>query len=153
MYRLIGDTHTVAGLPFAAQVFLRSLDGVRNRLATDAGLTGPELALLSRVAEELQITEQTVAEFMDISAGTAAADIDSLRQAGLLQRVEQPGEPEGPILELTASGHALMGEIYRDFQGAINDAAASLDDDRKFALDSAMLKMARKLNDSVPAEL
>ena len=143
MYRLIGDNHALDGLPYSAQVFLRALDGVRERLAISSGVPNTELRALSRVAEESGIDVTVLVKDLDLSIEAATGVVDALVDRGLLS--ELPGE--GRALELTAAGHTVIERVYLDFQGSINSAAESLDDDRRFDFNSALLKMARKLDE------
>jgi len=145
MYRLIGDNHALDGLPYSAQVFLRALDGVRERLAVTVGVPNVELRALSRVAEESRIDATVLVRELDLSVDAATGVVNALVDRGLL--VELPADGEGPALELTPAGHALMERVYLDFQGSINTAADSLDEDRRFDFNSALLKMARKLDE------
>jgi DNA-binding MarR family transcriptional regulator len=138
MYRLIGDNHSLGGLPFSAQVFVRSLDRVRGRLARDADVTRVELQALGRIAEESDINTSSLAQHLDATLATTESVVHGLVERGLVT----------PLLTLTPAGHTLMDKVYRDFQGSILDAAESLDDERRYAFESAMLKMARKLDDA-----
>lgn len=138
MYRLIGNNHSLGGLPFSAQVFVRSLDRVRGRLADDAGVTRLELQALGRIAEESDIDTAGLAQHLDATTATAEAVVHGLAEHGLVT----------PLLELTPAGHALMEKVYLDFQGSILEAAESLDEERRYAFESALLKMARKLDDA-----
>ncbi|WP_213816767.1 MarR family winged helix-turn-helix transcriptional regulator [Glaciihabitans sp. dw_435] len=153
MYRLIGANHALGGLPFSAQVFLRSLDGIRSRLAREAGVSGTELRALSRIAEESHITPAALAEHLDLPQTAADVVTNELSGRGLLLTTADPAD--GPSFELTPTGHSLMEKVYLDFQGSITAAADSLDDERRSVFDSALLKMARKLDaaagDALPA--
>ena len=155
MYRLIGDNHTLGGLPFSAQVFLRSLEGVRRNLARDAGLSGVELRALARVAEDTGITTSALTEHLEMSEAATGSVVEALVKKGLLNKPASNSRLDDAEFRLTESGHAAMERVYLEFQDAITKAADSLDDERRFAFDSALLKMARKLDAaaSTPREL
>ena len=146
MYRLLGDNHVLDGLPFSAQVFLRALDGVRNRLADEAGVTGNELRALSRVAESSGLESDALADFLEITPAAAHALIERLVSRGLASSTLADREPPVVTVALTPAGHELIGTTYENFQSIINGAAESLDTDRRIAFESGMLKMARKLD-------
>lgn len=148
MYRLIGDNHVLDGLPYSAQVFLRALDSVRRDLARDAGLTGGELSALGRIAEESEIALPNLAEYLEL-AETAAGDVVAALAARDLVAATTTGAVT--TLDLTPAGHVLMEKVYLDFQASINEAASSLDDERLYAFDSSLLKMARKLDAAATA--
>jgi len=143
MYRLLGDNHMLDGLPFSAQVFLRALDGVRNRLASEAGVSVRELEALARVAESAGLRSAALVDYLELSRGAVDSVVDELVRRDLLSNA--PDSEGAGILNLTPTGHSLMGAIYDAFQQTINAAAESLDPDRRQGFESGMLKMARKL--------
>jgi len=143
MYRLLGDNHMLDGLPFSAQVFLRALDGVRNRLASEAGVSVRELEALARVAESAGLRSAALVDYLELSRGAVDSVVDELVRRDLLSNA--PDSEGASILNLTPTGHSLMGAIYDAFQQTINAAAESLDPDRRQGFESGMLKMARKL--------
>jgi MarR family 2-MHQ and catechol resistance regulon transcriptional repressor len=146
MHRLIGDNHSLTGLSFSAQVFLRALDGIRRSLAADVGVTSTELGALGRIAEESRISHTSLVKYLDLSEDAVTDVVDSLAQRHLVVRTADEGDATVTLLELTTSGHRVMEKVYSDFQSSIDSAADSLDEERRYALDSAMLKMARKLD-------
>ena len=151
MYRLIGDNHALSGLSFSAQVFLRALESIRGNLARDAGVTGLELQVLGRIAEESGISEATVARYLEVTDGAAEMLADGLSNRGLLVRSTAPASGDDTTLTLTPEGHTLMQSVYLDFQESIETAADSLGENRQVALNSALLKMARKLDGAARA--
>lgn len=151
MYRLIGDNHTLGGLPFSAQVFLRSLEGVRRNLAHEAGLSGVELRALARVAEDNEITIGALTEHLEMSEAASYSVVETLVEKGLLNNLAEVSRPDGAEFRLTETGHAAMERVYLDFQDAFVTAADSLDEERRFAFESALLKMARKLDSAASA--
>ena len=150
MYRLLGENHLLGDLPFSAQVFLRALDGVRNRLAAESNLTNTELRALSRVAESSGLDCSTLGSFLEHDLNATTDIVYTLLNKGLMtaSSVELEGSTS---LRLSAEGHALIATTYEEFQRAINEAAESLDADRLAGFQSGMLKMARKL-EAQPAQ-
>ena len=142
MYRLIGDTHTLDGLPHAAQEFLRAFDSLRRQLAIDAGVSGTELRALSRVAEETSLTPKGLADFLELSTPAVTAITNTLVDRGLLQRAAHPTDRRSLLLELTTEGHTVMETMYKNFQGAITGASAGLDAPQLALVDEALLHLA-----------
>ncbi len=142
MYRMLGDNHQLDGLPFSAQVFLRALDTVRSRLADKMGVSGLEARAISRVGQESGLSLSTLGDFLEVSPVITKTVVDILvsRDYIIVSGVDSQN------LELTPSGHELVARMYQDFQKSINDAADSLDQERRWGLESGMLKMARKLD-------
>jgi DNA-binding MarR family transcriptional regulator len=145
MYRLLGENESLEGLPFAAQVFLRALDGIRTRLAADAGVLGIELRALSHLAEQTGITSASLGGFLELSPAAAGPIFEALASRGLVTATGDADTPHS-VLELTSAGHDLVAKTSVDFQRSVNDAASALDEDRRWGLESGMLKMARKLD-------
>lgn len=152
MYRLLGDNHTLGGLPFSAQVFLRALDGVRNRLAVDAGISGLELRALTFIAEQSGLTAEALGEFLELANGATSTTIDGLVSHELVTIVGESTSP-GATLELTPAGHEVVAAILVGFQQSVIDAASTLDEERRTGLESGMLKMARKLEQQSPGAI
>jgi hypothetical protein len=146
MYRLLGDNHSLGGLPFAAQVFLRALDSVRFRLADDAGVTATGLDALARVAEFSGISSAALGNLLELEPKQLEALVDGLVVQQLVVPVVIGSNPEATTFVLTPGGHTLMAKTYERFQIAIDDAAGSLDPERRTSFESGMLKMARKLD-------
>ena len=148
MYRLIGDTHTLDGLPHAVQEFLRAFDVVRRRLAIEAGVNGTELRALSRIAETTSMTPKALSEFLELSTPAVTALTNQLVSRGLLVRVAHPHDRRSLLLELTAEGHTIMETMYLQFQKSIVDATQVLDAAQIAALDSTLLAVATQLGES-----
>ena len=145
MYRLLGDNHALDGLAFSAQVFLRALDGVRTRLAAEAGLTDHELGALARVAESSGLDLAALVEVVELEPTAVMAIVDELESRGLVA-VTAADDDAAASLTLTQAGHDLIGATYESFQRSINEAADSLDAERRLGFESGMLRMARKLD-------
>lgn len=146
VYRLIGDTHTLDGLPRAAQEFLRSLDSVRKTLAADAGVSGTELRALSRIAEASTITPKALADFLEMSTPAVSAVTNTLVGRGLVVRSGHPHDRRSLLLELTDEGHRVMEITYTAFQDAITAGSRDLGDDQLPRLEEDLLVMARAMN-------
>jgi DNA-binding MarR family transcriptional regulator len=128
MHRLIGDNHSLSGLSFSAQVFLRALDGIRRGLAADANVTIIELSALGRIAEEVNLPQESLAAYLDLSDDVVDKLVVGLVERDFVTRVGQSDDAAsktGP-LELTPAGHAVMEKVYGDFQATIDEAADTL---------------------------
>ena len=145
MYRLLGDNHSLDGLAFSAQVFLRALDGVRSRLAHEAGLSEVELGALARVAESSGVDVGALSEVVELRPVAVTTIVESLEAHGLVT-VAPASDGGGATLTLTPAGHELIAATYEGFQRSINEAASSLDPERRLGFESGMLRMARKLD-------
>ena len=130
LYRLIGNTHTLDGLPAAVQKFVRSIDSVRKRLAADAHLSHTELRAMSRIAEQSDINPKSLADFLELSTPAVTAITSTLVAKEMIVRMPDPTDRRRLVLELTPTGHETMQTMYRSFQAAIQDAASELGEEQ-----------------------
>ncbi len=128
MYRLIGSTHSLSGLPGATAEFLRALDSVRKSLADNAGLSGTELRAMAQIAEADGVTPKQLARALEVTNGAISAVTSALVSRDLVERHEHPTDRRSLVLSLTESGHELMQHNYQSFQNAISAAASTLTD-------------------------
>jgi DNA-binding MarR family transcriptional regulator len=152
LYRLIGDTHQLDGLPQAIQGFLRAFDTVRKRLAVEAGVNGTELRALSRIAEATTITPKALSDFLELSTPAVSALTNQLVDNGLIVRIAHPHDRRSLLLELTPAGHAIMETMYLDFQKSIDDAVHVLADDESAVFQSALVSVAEQLASNSAAD-
>lgn len=145
MYRLIGDTHTLDGLPHAIQDFLRAFDSVRKRLAVDAGVNGTELRALSRIAEATTLTPKALSDFLELSTPAVSALTNQLVENGLITRIAHPRDRRSLLLELTPAGHKIMETMYLEFQRSIDNAVHVLTADRRAEFEVSLLAVAEQL--------
>lgn len=138
MYRLIGSTHSLSGLPGATAEFLRALDSVRKSIADDAGLSGTELRAMAQIAEADGATPKQLAVALEVTTGAITAVTSGLVARGLLARQEHPSDRRSLVLSLTDSGHELMQRNYHRFQDAISAAASTLTDTTEAAVAKAL---------------
>jgi DNA-binding MarR family transcriptional regulator len=148
LYRLIGDTHTLDGLPRAAQAFIRAADSIRRTLAAEAGVSGTELRALSYIAEASTITPRVLAEFLEMSTPAVSSATNTLVRRGLVVRSENPRDRRSLLLELTPEGHQLMEATYTAFQSAILSAAGSIDADQEGQLEQNLLTLAHEMDET-----
>lgn len=144
MYRLIGSTHSLSGLPGATAEFLRALDSVRKSLADEGGLSGTELRAMAQIAEADGVTPKQLAVALEVTTGAISAVTSALVSRGLVSRKEHPSDRRSLVLSLTESGHELMQRNYRSFQDAISAAASTL-------TDTTEATVAKALNDLTAA--
>ena len=145
MYRVIGDIHSLNGLPGASAEFLRALESIRRSIAIDADLTGSELRAMARIAEIEDITPKALSEFLELTTPAVTAITTGLVDRGLIVRVAHPRDRRSLFLQLTTAGHDVMETTYRSFQNAITVSAEALDAAQTVVLESALGVLARSL--------
>lgn len=145
MYRLIGDIHTLNGLPGASAEFLRALESIRRGIAIAANLTGSELRAMARIAEVEDLTPKALSEYLELTTPAVTAITTGLVERGLIVRVAHPSDRRSLLLHLTTAGHEVMETTYRSFQNAIVVSAEALDSTQTAVLESALGDLARSL--------
>lgn len=82
-----------------------------------------------------------LASWAELSSGAMTNRIDRLEQAGLVQRVPDPNDRRGVLVELTEAGHKTWEDALR--AGAANEAlvAAALSPDEQRELNSYLRRL------------
>ncbi len=118
--------HLLNGFPAAASAFVASLEGNRQRIARDAGLTGSELRALFYVARVASTTPKELASHLGMTTGAVTAISRRLVENHLLHRVDRPEDRRSLYLELTPVGHTTMLEMHGGFSEMLASATAEL---------------------------
>lgn len=79
------------------------------------GLTTAQLDVLSRVANCECAEHRTLLQDMDVASPTLTKLVNSLVQAGLIERRISPEDARVKILVLTATGRALQQELSASY--------------------------------------
>ncbi|MBW4043282.1 MAG: MarR family transcriptional regulator [Acidobacteria bacterium] len=121
------QAHVLDGLPAAATEFVSALEANRRRIASDAGLTATELRALFHIGQVVSLTPKDLAAYLEVTTGAVTAISRGLVEAGLLHRVDHPGDRRSLYLELTPLGHRQMSEIHDTFEAMISESTSDLD--------------------------
>lgn len=124
------QAHVLDGLPAAATEFVSALEANRRRIASDAGLTATELRALFHIGQVVSLTPKDLAAYLEVTTGAVTAISRALVEAGLLHRVDHPGDRRSLYLELTPQGHRQMSEIHDTFDAMIAESTSDLDPER-----------------------
>ncbi|MDP9027746.1 MAG: MarR family transcriptional regulator [Actinomycetota bacterium] len=139
------QAHVLSGLPAAATEFVSALDANRRRIAKDAGLTATELRALFHVGQVVSLTPKDLATYLDVTTGAVTAISRRLVEAGLLHRVDHPGDRRSLYLELTPQGHRQMAEIHDTFDAMISESTADLDSESLAQFTAALRSVASEV--------
>lgn len=137
--------HTLTGFPAAATAFVSALDANRQRIAQDAGVSATELRALFRVGRSVSITPKELAAHLGMTTGAITAIARRLVEAGLLHRVDHPGDRRSLYLELTPHGHDVMGGIHRDFSEMLAASTTSLTAEQLADFTAALTSVASEV--------
>jgi DNA-binding MarR family transcriptional regulator len=117
--------------------------GVGDRLAP-LGLTpgqGRALTVLSRAGEPLRMAE--LAKRLHVVPRSATGVVDALEELGLVRRDIDPGNRRSILVELTAHGRGMLGDLAEARRQAAEELFAPLDPDEQRRL-LALLRTAAK---------
>jgi DNA-binding MarR family transcriptional regulator len=145
MRKLIRPSHVLNGFPAAASDFVSALDGNRQRIARDAGLTGTELRALFFVARTVSTTPKDLAAYLGMTTGAVTAISRRLVEAGLFHRVDHPDDRRSLYLELTPRGHEVMQEIHGEFNEMLAASTSSLTAAQLDAFTSALTSVSTEV--------
>ena len=137
--------HTLTGFAAAAAAFVSAVDGNRQRIAQDAGLTRTELRALFRVAQLVSVTPKELAEYLSMTTGAITAISRRLVDIGLFTRVDHPADRRSLHLKLTERGHDVMQGIHRDFNAMLTASTSGLDAAQLEAFSTALFSVAREV--------
>jgi DNA-binding MarR family transcriptional regulator len=76
------------------------------------GLEPKVFALLASVSSSEGVTQQAIAERMQVAPSRMVAFIDSLEERGLLERRQNPNDRRARALYLTPAGRELLGRAF-----------------------------------------
>ena len=139
------QAHVLSGLPAAATEFVSALDANRRRIAKDAGLTATELRALFHVGQVVSLTPKDLAAYLEVTTGAVTSISRRLVEAGLLHRVDHPGDRRSLYLELTPQGHRQMTEIHDTFDAMISESTAGLDAESLAQFTAALRSVASEV--------
>ncbi len=98
------------------------MQAVRDRLAAEMGVTGPQYAILMAIAhlqdEEGGAGVRAVARRLHVSGPFITAQVNRLVAAGLVAKRPDPEDGRGVILRLTGLGESRLGMLAPEIQRA-----------------------------------
>ena len=146
-----GESYELPPLAAAAVRFARALEGNRERLAAEAGLTPTELRVLFQVAQHSPTTPKEIADRIGVSTAAMTQLTRSLTTRGLVQRQMHPTDGRSILLELSERGHEHLRCMHQQFDGLLTRAAAALDEDGRTELVDALDAMAAHIRTDLDA--
>lgn len=111
---------------------------------SDFDLHGGEfdvLATLRRSGQPYQLSPTTLFNTLMISSGTMTHRIDRLEQAGLVQRIPDPGDRRGTLIQLTPKGFTLIEEAVEAHVANMHHLLTGLEAAEREALAQLLRKL------------
>lgn len=85
------------------------IDRNADRLLTDAhGGTFSQFLILMAIAQCTGLSQQKIAEFLDLTPAAVSRQVDSLVKAGLIVRAEDPQSRRSHVVSLTPAGEKRL---------------------------------------------
>jgi DNA-binding MarR family transcriptional regulator len=97
-------------------------DDYRRTMATGAGVSTTEAAVLGQLLHEGPLTPTFIAERTGLTAGSATSLIDRLVSAGLVERTPHPDDRRRVLVGLTAPGRSAIETMFSLFTADLDDA-------------------------------
>jgi DNA-binding MarR family transcriptional regulator len=115
----------VSGVLLSSVAAIRAIDGLRVRLADQAGVNRTENEAISHIAESARATPKDLSARLVMTTGAVTALLDRLETGGLIMRVPNPNDRRSTLLELTETGKAVVERNYSEYARVIEKVAES----------------------------
>jgi len=122
----------------------RQLERALARNFARFGLTNASydvLASLRRAGPPYRLSPTQLYQTLMISSGTMTNRLDQLEQAGLVQRLPDPGDRRGVMVELTPRGRELVDTVVEAHAATELDLVSIFTDEEKECLASTLRKL------------
>ena len=111
--------------------------------AVAAGLTPTKISVLLHVARAGRIRLSELSDAEGINPTMLSRVIAALAEAGLVERVSDPGDRRAAFVEATAAGRKLAERIRRERTDALNVALDGLDERERGQIEAALPALER----------
>ena len=105
---------------------VRANDLQSRALAKATGLTGPQLVILTGVAELGEVTTQALADYADLSAATVVMVLEKLEQRTIVERYRSTSDRRIVYTRLTPKGAELVSSTRGLFGAGLSQRLAAL---------------------------
>jgi MarR family transcriptional regulator, organic hydroperoxide resistance regulator len=144
----LGDVLTFMRLLWAVDHGLRSAS---KRLASVAGVTGPQRLVLRMVGRFPSASAGELAELLHVHPSTLTGVLDRLERRGLLQRREDPKDGRRSLFRLTAKGETVDAMRAGTVEDAVRRVLARLSQNRVASAREVLSALAAELGGSAPS--
>jgi DNA-binding MarR family transcriptional regulator len=111
--------------------------------AKSMGLSMPQFSILMQLHHHGQCGVSDISERFEISTAAASQHVENLVQAGLLERLETPGDRRVREVQLTDKGRSLIEKGLAQRHAWIEDLSAALSDADRDRIASALTELTR----------
>jgi DNA-binding MarR family transcriptional regulator len=126
----------------AIRRIVRANDLHSKALARATGLTAPQLAVLTGVAELGEVTTNALSDYADLSPATVVTILDNLEQRGIVDRYRSTLDRRIVFTRLTERGRAMISSTPGFFGADFAARFAALPPDKRASMLSAVSELA-----------
>lgn len=134
---------------------LRTHDSLENRLRhdfRDFKLTPPQFGILETLYHLGPLQQHELASKLLKSAGNITRILDTMQQAGLIERKPEPGDRRSFRIYPTKRGKSLIEKIFPQFAGKIRSIFGCLSGEEQNQLNQLLRKLGTNIKYSLKNE-
>lgn len=109
------------------------------------GLTLSQFVVLSNLVNEPGLSQQVLADRLDVTKGNVSGLIERLEQAGLVERRGDPEDRRSYQLYATEAGHDAFAAAAPDLENNVADKLSVLTDEEQTTLLNLLARLDRSL--------
>ena len=109
-----------------------------SHFARSTGLSMPQFSILMQLHHKGACGVSNISERFDITNAAASQLVDKLVQSGYLERAEDPSDRRAKVLNLTASGLALIEQGNQERHRWMDDLVKTLSAEEKAKVNEAL---------------
>jgi DNA-binding MarR family transcriptional regulator len=116
----------------------------------ERGLTGPQWRVLRMLGESATqgLTLGQISDHLGVTGGNTTGIVDKLEEAGLVERLPHPDDRRATLLQMTAQGHRVYGQVRPVLDQRVTELLSCLSEDDK----QQMIELLGRLLSSLPAD-
>jgi len=119
------------------------LDAGVHRPLKDAGLTSSQFGVLEALFHLGPMCQKEVGRKLLLSGGNITTVVTNLERRGLIQRTRDPRDRRFVTVELTATGHGLIADLFPAHASTITEMLAALTPEEQEQLGGLCRKLGR----------
>ncbi len=120
---------------------IRAIELHSRKLATDYGITSPQLLCLLALREEAPLTIKKLAQSAYLSASTVVGIVDRLEEKGLVTRIRSASDRRAVQVSVTGKGRTLLASAPSPIQESLAQALGGLPEKEKITIALALEKV------------
>ena len=125
---------------------IRAIDLHSKQLNKTSGLTGPQLLIMTEVAQTDGITASRIAQNVNLSPATVTNILDRIENRGLITRVRSQLDKRRVSLHLTTQGEEILDKAPKPLQEHFITKFSALDEWEQSLLLSSMQRVAAMMD-------